>query len=66
MSFTVIAYGAALQSVIVPDRAGKKADVLLDYDNLQQYLDKGQYFGGTVERLANRLAAGRFSIAGKT
>jgi aldose 1-epimerase len=65
MSATVIAYGAALQSVIVPDQAGHKADVLLGYDNLQQYIDKGQYFGGTVGRFANRLAGGQFSIDGK-
>jgi aldose 1-epimerase len=65
MSATVIAYGAALQSVILPDRAGQKADVLLGYDNLQQYLDKGQYFGGTVGRFANRIAAGQFTLDGK-
>jgi aldose 1-epimerase len=65
MSATVIAYGAALQSVIVPDRAGQKADVLLGYSDLQHYLDKGQYFGGTVGRFANRIAAGQFTLDGK-
>jgi aldose 1-epimerase len=64
MAATVIAYGAALQSVIMPDRTGQSADVLLGYDTLQQYLDKGQYFGGTVGRFANRLAGGQFTIDG--
>ena len=65
VSATVIAYGATLQSVIMPDRDGSKADVALGYDNLQQYLDKPQYFGGTVGRFANRIAAGRFRLDGQ-
>src|SRR3546814_14163343 len=65
VSATVIAYGATLQSVILPDKDGNKADVALGYDNLQQYLDKPQYFGGTVGRFANRIATGQFTLDGK-
>ena len=65
VSATVIAYGAALQSLIMPDAAGNKADVVLGYDNLGQYLDKPQYFGGTVGRFANRIAKGQFTLDGK-
>ena len=65
ISATIVAYGATLQSVIMPDRRGKRADVALGYDNIQQYLDKPQYFGGTVGRFANRVAAGRFTLDGK-
>jgi aldose 1-epimerase len=63
---TVVAYGAMLQSLVMPDRNGKKADVALGYDNLGDYLAKGQYFGATVGRFANRLDAGRFRIDGQT
>jgi aldose 1-epimerase len=63
---TVIALGATLQSVIMPDRNGKKADVALGYDNLDDYLKQPQYFGSTVGRFANRLAGGRFKLDGKT
>jgi aldose 1-epimerase len=66
VSATVIAYGAALQSVVMPDRAGKAADVALGYDNLGEYVTKGSFFGGTVGRFANRLDAGRFKIGGTT
>jgi aldose 1-epimerase len=65
VSATVIAYGATLQSLVMPDRSGKRADVALGYDNIQQYLDKPQYFGGTVGRFANRIASGRFTLDGK-
>jgi aldose 1-epimerase len=66
VSATVIAYGATLQSVVMPDRAGRKADVALGYDTIQAYVDKPQYFGSTVGRFANRLAAGRFRLDGRT
>jgi len=66
VSATVIAYGAALQSVILPDRTGKPADVALGYPTLDKYLSKPQYFGGTVGRYANRLARGRFMLDGRT
>lgn len=64
VSATVIAYGATLQSLVMPDRAGRKADVLLGYGSIEQYLAKPQYFGATVGRFANRLAGGRFQLDG--
>lgn len=66
VSVTLIAYGATIQSVVMPDRNGKKADVALGYDNIGLYETKPQYFGGIVGRFGNRLAEGRFKIDGKT
>jgi aldose 1-epimerase len=66
VSATVIAYGAALQSLIMPDRDGRKADIVLGYDNLDQYLAQPQYFGETVGRFANRIAKGKFTLDGKS
>ncbi|UVO53774.1 aldose epimerase family protein [Sphingomonas sp. SUN039] len=66
VSANVIAYGASLQSLVMPDRKGRKADVALGYDNIGDYLSKPQYFGATVGRFANRLAAGRFSLDGQS
>ena len=65
ISARVIAYGAALQSVLLPDRAGQIADVVLGYATLKGYLAKPQYFGATVGRFANRIACGRFLIDGR-
>lgn len=66
VSATVIAYGATLQSLVMPDRNGKRADVAIGYDNLADFIRKPQYFGSTVGRFANRLASGRFRLDGKT
>ena len=65
MRATVINYGAILQSVIVPDRAGKAADVALGYSDMTGYLKAPNYFGATVGRYANRIKLGHFSLDGK-
>lgn len=61
----VMTYGAALQSLVMPDRDGKLADVTLGYSSLEGYLTKPEYFGATVGRFANRLADGKFTLDGK-
>lgn len=66
VSVTVIAYGAALQALMLPDRNGKPADIALGYPTIGKYLSKPQYFGGTVGRYANRLAGGKFTLDGKS
>ncbi len=64
LSATVIAYGATLQSTVVPDREGAFADVTLGHASLAEYLDQPQYFGSSVGRVANRIAGGRFKLDG--
>ncbi|MGI4730275.1 MAG: aldose epimerase family protein [Janthinobacterium lividum] len=66
VSARVIAWGAAIQSLEVPARDGRRADVALGYPTLEQYLAKPQYFGATVGRYANRIAAGRYTVDGQT
>ena len=66
MSVRVIALGAAIQSVMMPDKTGKAADIAVGYDTLEGYATKPEYFGATVGRVANRIAKGRFTLDGKT
>ncbi|WP_145203074.1 aldose epimerase family protein [Sphingobium sp. B2] len=65
ISARILTYGATLQSLSMPDKHGKTADVLLGYDDLKDYVDHPNYFGVTVGRYANRIAGGAFSIDGK-
>jgi aldose 1-epimerase len=65
MTARIITYGAALQSLLVPDRHEELADVTLGYPTLEGYLTKSEYFGATVGRVANRIALGRFTLDGK-
>lgn len=59
-------YGTIITELHVPDNKGRLADVVLGFDNLDQYLICPHYFGCTVGRYANRIAKGRFSIGEQT
>ena len=61
----IISLGATLVSLKTPDKNGKFADVVLGYDNAEDYLKDKCYFGCTIGRFANRIANARFSIDGK-
>jgi aldose 1-epimerase len=61
----IITYGATLQSLIAPDRDGKRAEVTLGYDDVAAYESKPNFFGVTVGRYANRIAGARFSLDGR-
>jgi aldose 1-epimerase len=57
-------YGATLAELWVPDKFGKLANIVIGFDNLQDYLDCKCYYGGTIGRYANRVASGTFRIDG--
>jgi len=60
----LIAYGARLVALEVPDREGALADVVLGFDGLEGYLASDAYMGATCGRVANRIAGGRFRLNG--
>ncbi len=74
MSVRLTNYGAVIQSIDVPDRHGRIADVVLGFPHLSDYINDDltpgkqgtTYFGATVGRYANRIANGRFSLDGVT
>ncbi|MBR1538951.1 MAG: galactose mutarotase [Bacteroidales bacterium] len=58
--------GAGIVSVVVPDKEGRLADVVLGYRNPEDYEADGPCMGKVPGRYANRIAAGRFSLGDKT
>jgi aldose 1-epimerase len=60
----LISYGAAIQSIVAADRAGRLADVVLGYDDLAGYVAVRRFFGATVGRYANRIANASFELDG--
>lgn len=62
----VTEYGATLLQLWVPDSAGKRADVVLGFDSIEEYESHGWFFGATVGRVANRIADSKFALGGQT
>jgi aldose 1-epimerase len=59
-------YGAIVKSIVVPDKHGVKANVVLGYTDLEGYISDRCYIGATVGPFANRIANARFEIDGQT
>ena len=60
----IMTYGAIVVSLRTPDRKGQMADIVLGYDNLQEYIKISPYFGAIVGRYGNRIAKGKFTLDG--
>lgn len=65
MKTRIIAYGAAIQSLEAPDRAGRLDDVVLSHPDMAGFVSSPQYFGVTTGRYANRIAKGSFVLDGQ-
>ena len=65
-SVTVIGYGAAIQSIRVPDRDGNLVEVALGFDTASEYETGRGHLGAVIGRVANRLGGARFSLNGET
>lgn len=66
MEVGIITFGAVVQSIMVPDQDGTIDNVVLGFDNMDDYLTKSDYFGAIVGRYANRIAKGEFTLDGET
>lgn len=62
----ILTYGGIVQSLCMPDKNGKMADVVLGYDDLQGYIEKTPYFGALIGRYGNRIGGAKFVLEGKT
>jgi aldose 1-epimerase len=59
-------YGGIITSLSVPDRNGNPGDIVLGFDNLEEYLGEHPYFGAIIGRICNRLSKAKFVLDGKS
>ena len=64
VSCEILTYGAALRTMLVPDRSGAATDIVLGFDRIEDYIAHDAHFGGTVGRFANRIRRGGFTLSG--
>ncbi|MBQ5456767.1 MAG: galactose mutarotase [Prevotella sp.] len=66
MEACITNYGARLVSLMVPDRYGRVDDVVLGFDNIDDYHQQKNNFGSVVGRYIGRIKGASFELDGKT
>lgn len=57
-------YGGIIVSLKTPDQAGNFENIVLGFENLEDYLGEHPYFGALIGRYGNRIANGKFELNG--
>ncbi len=65
LAVSVTNLGATVTRVLVPDRVGHMADVVLGCESAPSYLAQRAYLGATVGRVANRIDHAQFELSGR-
>lgn len=55
-------YGGIVVALMVPDRQGNFADIVLGYDSLASYVKATPYFGALIGRYGNRIGKAGFTL----
>ena len=67
LEMEVTNFGARVISIFTPDREGNFQDIVLGYDNLDEYVNNPtSYFGAPIGRFGNRIADAQFTLDGET
>ena len=62
MEVKITDFGGVVTSIIVPDKDGNMDNVVLGFDNIDDYLAGTPYFGALIGRYGNRIAEGKFTL----
>jgi aldose 1-epimerase len=66
LKLTAITLGGIVTGLWVPDAQGLRGNVVLGFDNLDDYVHRNPSFGIIVGRYGNRIAGARFELDGET
>lgn len=65
MSVEIINYGARIHHIFIPDVNGVLRDVVIGFDNIEEYIGSENYFNAVIGRVANRIGGAAFELNGK-
>ena len=60
----IITYGGRITSLKVPNKNGDFENVVLGFNNIEDYQKDNPFFGALIGRFGNRIANGKFTLEG--
>lgn len=66
ITITITNWGGIITGIHTPDKNGKSTNIVLGFDNLDQYLKGHPHFGAIIGRYGNRIANAQFTLDGVT
>lgn len=66
MQVSFLNFGGIITKLLVPDQSGKIENVVLGYENYEDYMDNTNYFGAIIGRVSGRIANAQFTLNGQT
>ncbi|WP_405247124.1 MULTISPECIES: aldose epimerase family protein [unclassified Cellulophaga] len=66
IELTVLDFGAIIQKIIVKDKYGTPTNMVVGFDEPEDYLSNPMFLGACIGRYAGRISQGGFSLDGKT
>ncbi|ETI68606.1 aldose epimerase family protein [Neobacillus vireti] len=65
MTVSCLNYGCVISKIVAPDRDGNFENVVLGFEDFNDYLQWSPYFGAVVGRVAGRINGAKFTLDGK-
>ncbi|WP_347548621.1 aldose epimerase family protein [Pseudalkalibacillus hwajinpoensis] len=66
MEVSCLDYGCIITKILTPDAEGSIENIVLGFDELEDYLNYSPYFGSVIGRVGGRIAKGQFELNGET
>ena len=57
-------YGGRITSLKVPNKAGVSEEIVIGFNNFDQYTKDNPFFGALIGRYGNRIGKAKFSLDG--
>lgn len=65
VSISATSFGATLTKLVTPDKEGKRENITLNVENLEDFASNRPFYGATIGRVAGRITRGKFTLDGK-
>ena len=66
ISLSVLDYGAIIQKILLKDKEGNVLNVVVGFENPENYLEDDKFLGACVGRFAGRISNSGFELAGNS